>query len=178
MHAAYKLAMVITVLATLILAGCQVQPVATYYRGYKSVNESATPLVRGESHQGQWQTFDMRVDYRADVGQNDISIAGTATLGQYYLMNTNRMRSLDLFLFFLDENSKVMRTVELSNGLMQWPEEILTFNQNVKVPAGASSFAFGYRGEAYHDTGGGGEKGSDGEGGGVDVFYDLPRRDG
>ncbi len=175
MYTKYLIALLL--LAAMILAGCQVQPVETYYRGYKSVNESAKPLVRGDSQMGQWQTFDMQVDYRTRVGQDDLAISGTAKLGQYYLMNTNRLRKLDLYLFFLDDSSKVIKTVELSNGLTLLPEEIIAFNQDVKMPEAASFFAFGYRGEALRDDGGGGDKGNRGEGGAIDIFHSLPRKD-
>ena len=177
MYQVRRLVFSITLLSALILMGCQVQPVETYYRGYKSVNESARPLVQGESQVGQWQTFDMLVDYKAQIGPDDLAISGTAKLGQYYLMNTIRLKNLDVYLFFLDKDSKVLKTVELSDGLTSLPEEVVAFNQRVKLPDAATAFAFGYRGAAYQEA-----DGEDGDsksvGGGVDIFDNLPHRDG
>lgn len=79
--------------------------------------------------------------------------------------------SLDTYLFFLDDRSRVIETAALSSSLPFEAEEILTFTKELKVPQGIKAISFGYNGEARRD--GDGWSNFIG-GGGVETFCDLP----
>lgn len=69
---------------------------------------------------------------------------GTIDLGLYYEMNARMVDSLDTYLFFLDDRSRVIETAALSSSLPFEAEEILTFTKELKVPQGIKAISFGY----------------------------------
>lgn len=157
----------------LILFGCQ--STATYYQGYTADNTSISALSEPAA-QGSWETFDINLNYQYDQTDEMLNISGTANFSLYFEMNITRIKNMDLYLFFLDENSSVLETARLNKFGYYHPDEQLSFAENLAVPPGAKSFAFGYRGQAFEDGGGGG-MGVDGDGGGgMHFFYDLPKR--
>ncbi len=90
-------------------------------------------------------------------------------------MNTSKIEKLDTYLFFLDDEARAIETAALSRALPFVPEVGLTLSKELKVPAGAEAIAFGYFGEAGRN-GGGGSDHAGGSGGGMEDFYDLPKR--
>jgi hypothetical protein len=159
--------------AALILFGCQ--STATYYQGYKADNDSISALT-DPAAQGSWETFDINLTYQYDQTGDMLKISGAANFSLYYEMNITRIKNMDLYLFFLDENSSVLETARLNKFGYYQPEDQLSFAGNLAIPPGAKSFAFGYRGQAFEEGGGGG-MGLDGDGGGgMHFFYDLPKR--
>ncbi|HKJ05515.1 MAG TPA: hypothetical protein VJ974_07960 [Geopsychrobacteraceae bacterium] len=154
------------------LAGCQ--STESFYRGYRVENQSIAPLSTLETQQGAWKTFDIDLTYQYQKTDNILNISGTTTLGLYYELNTSRIRTLDLFLFFLDDESKVLETTYLVRRLEFNPEEKQTFVKSLNIPTEAASIAFGYKGTAQED--GSGTDSSDGGGGSQQIFFDLPKR--
>ena len=163
----------LVLLLLLLLPGCQ--SIETYYRGYHAEGESVTTLAPIEQAQGTWRTFDLALNYSYGYADNLLKISGNIDLGLYYEMNTRRIERLNVFIFFLDDKSSVIQTAFLSSLISFDPQESLTFARKLKVPTGAYAIAFGYSGEARRDGEGGSD--SDGRGGGgLDFFYDLPKR--
>jgi hypothetical protein len=103
-----------------------------------------------------------------------MNISGIANFALYHEMNISHIRNMDLYLFFLDKEAKVLETVQLAKAQYASPDDQLSFTKNLPIPAGSKSFAFGYRGAAHGDGGGGGVS-FDG-GGGMEFFSDLPKR--
>jgi len=152
------------------LTSCQ--STESFYRGYTVENESLSPLG---NQQGSWKTFDLELTYQYQQTDNILDITGSAALSLYYELNTSRIRTLDVYLFLLDDESKVLETVYLTRRLEFSPEENLTFTKTLKIPPGTTSIAFGYKGTALGD-GGGDDFSSGAFGGGQEIFYDLPTR--
>lgn len=160
----------------LLLTGCQ--STETFYRGYLAGNESVTPLTLPGSPAGHWQTFDIDLNYRYDASGNNLDISGTIDFGLFYELNTSRIERIDVYLFFLDHDSKVLETARLFRAITADPEETIAFKKNLQVPPSAKAIAFGYRGMARED-GGGRHSSEIGEGGGGTFFFDdLPKRPG
>lgn len=165
-------AVALLILASFILTGCQ--STESFYRGYQAQNDSISQLSTDGTQQGYWKTFDIDMSYQYDYADNVLNISGALALGLYYEMNISRIKSMDIFLFFLDDESKVLQTAYISRSMINWPDEGLLFTKSINVPAGAKAIAFGYRGKALGDDGGGDE--GLGGGGGMEFFSDLPKR--
>jgi len=154
------------ILLPLFMTGCK--NIETYYQGYNAESESTTPLTRGKNQQGRWKTFDIDLNYRYDHAENLLKISGTIDLGFYYEVNAVMINRLDVYLFFLDDSGKVIKTAALLRALPFEVEESLTFSKDLHVPPGIEAISFGYNGEARRS----GDRGGDG----VETFYDLPKR--
>lgn len=157
------------ILATMVMTGCQATE--TFYQGYKADNESISKLSTPGTQQGSWKTFDLDLNYQYEYKNNVLDISGTVNMSFFHEINSSRIRKLDIYLFFLDEASKVLETALLSRTSIDYLDFGLQFSKNLQVPTGAKSFAFGHRGEAV-ESGGDDLRG----GGGVRFFYDLPKR--
>ncbi len=161
-------------LCLLTVAGCQ--STTSFYRGYHAESASCAPLMRLENQQGSWKTFDLELNYEYDYKGDDLNISGTLDLGLYYEIITNRILSLDVYLFFLDDNTRVMETRFLSRELDFEGGSALTFAKHLKVPAGTDSISFGYEGKARTDGNAGDNLNGGGGGGSVEYFSSLPKR--
>lgn len=165
----------LVLLAGLLLTGCQ--STETFYRGYIADNKSVAPLTHAEEPTGHWKTFDIDLNYQYDSSGNGLNISGTIDFGLFYELNTSRISSIDFYLFFLDDESRVLNTARLFRSLYLSPKETIVFNTSVTPPSGATSIAFGYSGRAQEDGGGGKtSSGMGAGGGGTFLFYDLPKR--
>ena len=158
-------------LTGLVLAGCQPQPIATYYKGYQADRDKIVSLDPAPS-QGHWKTFDLGIDYQLKRQGDNLKISGAARHGLHYELTTSRILALDLYLYFLDKNDKVLATTLLSSVRYDSPDAKIPFADNLKIPAGATAFAFGYEGRARQDNGIDADHG----GGGTEYYFNLPKR--
>ncbi len=155
------------ILASLILVGCQ--GIEISYFGYKANDESIIQLLTSGTRQGVWNKDDIALNYQYDYTDSALNISGALALGTYYDINFNLIRSLDVYLFFLDTNSRVLKTALLVQSLGHRPDQPLAFAKKLSVPAGSRSFTLGYLGEA---TEVGSMKGTNS----LEFFYNLPQQ--
>ena len=162
----------LALLAFVLLAGCK--PTQTYFQGYQSENMGNVALSNIAAHPQQWQTFDVKLAYQAHIENQTLNIAGSGQLGNYYQLNSSRIPKLDIYLFFINSEAKVIKTERLYRALLMQPEAQISFNKTLQVPSGAKAISFGYDGKAIGD--GGGEINSETGGGGADFFWKLPTK--
>lgn len=141
----------LAVIMLLSLPACQPQNVSNYYQGLRTNPAESLSLSGKEPQSGQWQTFDMLLDYRYQAGGGTLRISGNAALSEFYQLNINVLRKLDIYLFFLDENARVLETVLLVNALSSNPESPLSFQKELTIPSAATAIDFGYDGVARGD---------------------------
>ena len=130
----------------LILPGCQTQSVSSYYHGLQANPTESLPLPGKELQKGKWQTYDLLLDYQYQTEGNSLKISGATTLSDFYQINMNFLRKLDLFLFFLDKDAKVVETAQLLKVRSSSLDSPLSFNQTIEIPQAAKAIGFGYQG--------------------------------
>ena len=149
-----KLKLLICGLATILLigiSGCQVQPIESYYVGLQTPPDKSLPLLKQGIHSGQWETFDLMVNYQYQVENDSLEISGKVTLVNYYQINKTSLRDLELFLFFLDGDSMVSQTVRVLKTLSSDLYASHPFEKNFQIPTATKAISFGYRGSAKGD---------------------------
>lgn len=154
----------IFLLTTMVLAGCQ--SIESYYRGYKPDNKNIISLSKPGPPKGEWKTFHVTVDYQYSYSGSVLNISGSAALNLYYKLNDSRIRNLTVYLFFLDNESKVIETAVLVKALDSNPNLVLDFSKELTAPPGTQSIAFGYSGESTGEE----------DRGNREPFYELPKR--
>jgi hypothetical protein len=144
-----------------LAAGC-VNPSMMYYGNSLSPGVVPVILQQGGTQSGTWKTFDITIDYEYTQEAEVLELSGQAVLGEHYQMNYNGISRLDIFLFFLDGNARVLKTAKIARAMTGEATEIMTFSGQHGVPAGAKSLSFGYEGRALAELTGG------------TTFYKLP----
>jgi len=148
------------------LSACQTISTPPFQDRYYD-SQAAIPLVSGAVQEGTWQNFDMVFDYRY-LADGSIEVSGTAALGQHYRDLYVRLRTLDLYLFLLDDAAMVLTSKKIGKALAADTDIVLTFSETMVLPPDASQLAFGYEGRVLA---------SGPDSGGVDRFYKLPLDD-
>ncbi len=105
-------------------------------------------LQESDSMTSSWATFDLTIDYEFMGDDGFMDISGQAVLSEHYQMNYNSISRLYVYLFFLDENSRVLESARLVRSLTGDVDEVMAFSHRYKLPAGATDFSFGYDGMA------------------------------
>jgi hypothetical protein len=105
-------------------------------------------LQEGGSSAGTWKTFDLTIDYEFAQEGEFMDLSGRAVLSEHYEMNYDSVRKLFVYMFFLDEKSRVLNTANLVRNLSGDADEVMTFSHRYSVPPGTTSFSFGYQGTA------------------------------
>lgn len=155
--------MLLLIILPMTLTGCQ--SAANYFAGTRVEPNLQVPLHPGESKSGVWQTFEMIIQYSADMGQENLRISGQAQLSQHYQLLYHRLSRFDLYLFLLDGESRVLKTVSLHPGLLLDTEDEIPFDRTIALPARTEAISFGYSGKvdsSEDDT---------------DIFWELPLPD-
>ncbi|MBE0576989.1 MAG: hypothetical protein IH613_13985 [Desulfuromonadales bacterium] len=147
-------------------SGC-VEPSRMYY-GNSVSPDKVISIQNGGSHKGYVETFDVVINYEFVRDGEVLDIVGQAALSERNQLLFASLRKLFVYLFFLDENSRVLETVSLTGALTGDTYERLGFSRTLKVPAGSVGISFGYSGEANESNGDGN--------GGTYTFYRLPLR--
>ena len=129
---------------TLLLSGC-LSP-QELYLGNKVETEQVA-LVRGVPQSGTWQTFDLNIAYNYLTTAENIDISGQAELGDHQKMVYDRVRSLDIYLFFLDPEARVLLTEPLNRTFGGTTDQKMTFKRSYKIPSGTVALSFGYSGK-------------------------------
>jgi hypothetical protein len=128
----------------LFLSGCVASP--NPFIGNTVSSAPVDVLKSGGPHADSWQTFDIHIDYEYTQDGNLFKISGSALLSEHYQMMYTRLRDLKLYLFFLDENSRVLAGHLLAQSLSYEVDHRLPFNRSFNVPPGTARISFGYDG--------------------------------
>ncbi len=139
--------------SALVLSGC-VQT-SMMYRGHLASPENVVALQKGKTITGSWDTFDIKIRYEYVQDGDVLEIKGQTALGDSYQSIYTHLRFLDTYLLFLDEDSRVLLTVELASSLNHDIDNFFRFSQkfsrSLELPPGTASFTFGYRGEVCEE---------------------------
>ena len=134
----------------LLVSGClQTQEL---YIGNKVTAEKIA-LGKDSPQVGTWETFDLKIAYEFVVKGQDLDISGQIELGDHQKMVYDNVRSLYIFLFFLDHDSRVLLTEPLDRTFMGSTQQTVSFTRSYKVPAGAKALSFGYSGKVAEQDG-------------------------
>ncbi len=106
------------------VSGCL--PTQELYVGNK-VTAEQVPLESNAVRSGTWQTFDLTIDYNFVAKGDVLEISGQAVLGDYQRMVYDIIRSLNIYLFFLDDESRVLLTEPLNQTLTGSTEQTALF---------------------------------------------------
>ena len=144
----------------LILAsGCAEVPM--FYHGNKVSSVPVVALQEGSHTSATWETFDLIIDYKYIQDGNSLEISGQAALSQHYQMMYTNIPRMDTYIFFLDKDSRVLKTAIFVNVWTNNTKDIQDFSKSYNVPTGTTGISFGYSGEV---------QGIDGKG----SFWELP----
>lgn len=148
------------------LFGC-VETAMMFHGKLVPLSQEIKPIENGVVCRDTLRTFEIVIGYDYVREGKLLTISGQASLAERYPSLYSGVNYLDVYLFFLDENQRVLETVLLARAMTSTLDEILAFDKTLQVPAGAVGVSFGYRGEV---TGG-----SDSErGGGKEIFSVVP----
>jgi hypothetical protein len=126
------------------MSGCV--ETAMMYHGNEVSNVQVVTLQEGTKNAGTWETFDLVINYTYLKNKEVLELSGDVELGQSYQIAYDRLRYLDLFLFFTDEDSRVLETVAFRGFLTNTTDDQRKFTRSYNVPAGTVGFSFGYNG--------------------------------
>jgi hypothetical protein len=133
------------------------------HQGNQVSDVQVVALQQGGPFADSWKTFDLIMDYKYRQDGDVFEISGQAVLSEHYQMMYAHINYLWVYLFFLDDQSRVLETALLAGSLNGQVNEQYAFVKVLKVPPGTVSVSFGYDGYA-----------TDWEGG--SIFYRLPLR--
>jgi hypothetical protein len=108
------------------------------------VSKPVIGLQPGGPHSGLWKTFDINIDYGYKFSGDIFSITGFATLSDFYVMKYSRLNDLQVYLLFLDGNSRVLESNLLARDLSGKINTKLELNKSFKAPAGSVNISFEY----------------------------------
>jgi hypothetical protein len=142
----------LTVFCALVLfvSGCL--PSQALYVGNKVTAEKVA-LSKDASQVGTWETFDIKIAYDFVVKGQNLDISGQAELGDHQKMVYDHVRSLDIYLFFLDHDSRVLLTEPLDRSFSGSTEQTVSFARSYKIPTGSKALSFGYSGQVAEQDG-------------------------
>jgi hypothetical protein len=124
-----------------------------FYHGNTVSSVPVIVLQEGTPNAGRWETFDLIIDYEYIL----------ASLTQHYQMLYTSIPRMVTYIFFLDEDSRVLETASFINLWTDSTRDIQVFSKNYIVPDRTKKISIGYSGEAQ----------------GKDMkssFYELPLR--
>jgi hypothetical protein len=144
---------ILTGLLVLAIASGCVQ-IATMYNGHPVNQVPIVTLEDGGPNAGRWQTFDLSIDYKYTLQNGNLDISGKITPSDFYQMNYSMFWSLDVYVFAVDQASRVVETSRVLALGGVGTGQSFDFSQQFKLPAGTTGLSFGYDGVAkdQHDT--------------------------
>ena len=116
------------------------------YRGNIVPPVHVVALQENGPNVGRWETFDIIIDYEYVHDGDLMEISGQLRLGQHYQAIYDQLRYLDVYLFFVNEQSRVLETVLFTRNMNSDPEETFSISRRYNVPAGTAGISFGYSG--------------------------------
>lgn len=153
----------LTCLLVLIVAGCVAT--AEMFHGNFVSTEQVISIEGPGPKNDRLENFNVKINYEFARVDDALKISGQVVLTERYPLLYGQLRYLYVYLFFVDETSRVLETVSLATAMTGDPYERLEFSTSLNVPTGAVGISFGYDGEV--------REGED-ESSGIDNFYSLP----
>jgi hypothetical protein len=101
-----------------------------------------------------WETRDLKVDYRFSRSGGQLRISGTVRLDDSIRYNATSLWDFHIGVIFTDGHGRVLQMRGLATTGFPGIDEPMYFNTSFSVPAGATSMALYYQGQAK-DTGNG-----------------------
>jgi hypothetical protein len=150
--------LIVSCMLALLVSGClQTKEL------YKCNKFTAEKIALGKDslNVGIWETFDIKIAYEFIATGDLLEISGQAELGDHQKMVYDHVRFLDIFLFFLDNDSRVLMTEYLDRSMSGGTEQTVVFKHTYKLPDGVKGLSFGYSGKVLEQDG-------------QMVFYRLP----
>ena len=142
--------LVFSCVLVLLVSGC-IKTQALYI-GNKVTAEKIT-LGKDAPQVGTWETFDLKIAYNFVVKGQVLDISGQAELGEHQKMVYDSVRSLDIYIFFLDHDSRVLLTEALDRPFTGSTDQTVPFKRSYKIPDGAEALSFGYSGQVGEQDG-------------------------
>jgi hypothetical protein len=142
--------LIVVCMLALLVSGCL--PTQALYIGNKVTAEKVA-LSKDASQVGTWETFDLKIAYKFAVKGDILEISGQAELGDHQKMVYDNVRSLDIYLFFLDHDSRVLLTEPLDRSFGGSTEQTVLFTRSYKIPAESKALSFGYSGQVAEQDG-------------------------
>ncbi|GEM_PF-1021625 len=127
-----------------LISGCV--DTSMMYRGNHIRSVPVVTLQEGGAYANTWQTFALLVDYSYVHTGDVFEISGQLELSDHYKINYGNIREMYVYLFFLDESSRVLETVALPKTWSGSTTETQEFSKSLQVPSGTTGFSFGYSG--------------------------------
>ena len=159
MSAKAKLASLFLACLLVFVAGCV--ETAMLYHGKHVTSVPVVILQEGPPVAGRWETFDMIIDYQYQRNGDRLELSGQAALSQHYQMNYAGVPRMVAYLFFLDQDARVLETVFLVSAWSNGVEDVQHFSKSYRFPAGTTGISFGYSGAVQDEDS-------------STTFYELP----
>ncbi|RJQ61087.1 MAG: hypothetical protein C4530_06665 [Desulfobacteraceae bacterium] len=141
--------------AFLILIGmASCSPRLFSYEGQTVGEENRIPLKEG-SHQEQWKTGDLALNYAYRKKGDDFEITGTVVFDKHLRYNYRSLTTFFLRAYFIDSAGKIVDEQVLSSGSYLQDVEDMYFKRSLILIPDVVAVAFGYTGHAQEQSGGG-----------------------
>jgi hypothetical protein len=150
-------------LACLVSLALACVDTAMLYRDATVTSVPVVALQEGSTVAGRWETFDLVIDYKYVKRGDSLELSGQAGLSEHYRMNYAGVSRMQSYLFFLDQDARVLETAVFVKAWTSGIEDIQEFSATHRVPAGTTGISFGYSGTV---------DGMDS----IASFYELPLR--
>ncbi len=133
------------------VTGCQVTN--SYYLGARVDKEKVFPLVQGTSSGQVWQDLNLTINYDLKVVPDAIAISGTVGFSGNPLVVYQQVSDMKVTFYLLDSNNRVVSYRQVSWVLSRDLEELTAFYKELKRPAEAVAYTFGYEGGFIDEEG-------------------------
>ena len=138
------LSLVVACFSALVVSGCA--ETSMLYRNKQVSPVHVVTLQEGGPHSGNWQTFDLVIDYKYTRNGDVLELSGQAELGQHQQMLYSRLQYLYFYFFFVDKDSRVLETFSIDNFFPGNTDEQVKITKSYKIPDGTAGLSFGYSG--------------------------------
>jgi hypothetical protein len=119
---------------------------AMMYHGAPVTSVPVIALHEGPPVAGRWETFDMVIDYKYQRNGDNLELSGQAGLSEHYRSNYAGVTRMQTYLFFLDQDARVLETAYFVTPWSSGIDDIQKFSKSYRVPAGTTGISFGYSG--------------------------------
>jgi len=150
-------------LLILAVAGCVTT--AEMFHGDSVSPEQVIAIQESGPNKSYDQNFDIIISYEFVRSGDVLEISGQAILTDRYPQIYASLKYLHVYLFFLDDTSRVLETIALASSMFGTLDERFEFSKSLNIPTGAVGISFGYDGEAKE----GGDHSAS-----TSTFYRLP----
>jgi hypothetical protein len=135
--------LLVTISSLIAFTACT-KPISQFYNG--RLVESSAVLVEKT---GVWETYDVSIKFVSVKSEDTLSFSGHVELTPNYQLVYNQLRFFNVYLFFVNDQKIVLKTVPLLNSVADSTEITMSFDVSSEVPQGTTAIALGYSGSVY-----------------------------